>query len=911
MLQIQCLARMKVFSIFLLVVACTEGRSSFSDKTSTLPLRPYPLINNTERDIPLPGSKHSPDPLVNAIWPEDTRQDEFQMYILHPKSVHTNSPDSFVDLHCLVEGACANRSLTVIGEGSFRVDFGVESAGWLEIVTDDIPPSLYANLTLSLSEDNTQYPGKILQPKAYPGGVYRIETNPYIYEGIRFGFVNVNFGDGKDIKWHINEVRAVAQTLPVPYKGFFHAKDDAELTSMWYTAAFCPKLNMATQPLPGMLRPSKFMLNSILMDRGDRIGWTGDDHISQMAIMKAFGQHDFIRQNLWNTHNNSNSIATYSIYWILSVLDYYEESGDHRTLQSYIPNIEAKLDTALTSEGSHVVWGLKGYPWNKRPSLTFVGWDERLGSGFENASCTESQRLYSMLTLRATKRYVADLQTLPEKYRYEKHTKKYANAAKRIIQNVRGILGDKTWYNYFEMHSISEALLVPNLTSAEEREKIYYMYFRNQTSQICSFSSFNQFFILKAIGSIEGRIDEAVEVARLCWGGQNKIGATTYFETFSPTWLEAFNRNDRLPTFGNGRTSHCHPWASGILTWITESLLGVTATKPGYKEWDFFPARFENISGTVPLPNGREIKIDLTVHQSVVLNIIVPRDTRATVYMPLFNSPLRSMQHNCNSRNAGLETLLLDSDLAENVKLTSKKLNESIGLCYAVIGDELHPGKHTLEWKGQKMFVNAPDFSLPPPIYDANLIGSDRVTDGTVWHDFYGKDGWVMFSPVTAGVNIISLPSSINFSSYIWQNRYPEGTFYGEKNSSSCALKIPGKKEYGLGTILNFNHTNYINSYIDFVFKDGRFRNGSSLKISLYMCDWPTSSPTIDSQWSRKVGIVAFDRVTMNIVSPIAVIENFQGGIWMSWNYSKSVRFRIVAVEGNGPTLSAVAFDAI
>ena len=168
-----------------------------------------------------------------------------------------------------------------------------------------------------------------------------------------------------------------------------------------------------------------------------------------------------------------------------------------------------------------------------------------------------------------------------------------------------------------------------------------------------------------------------------------------------------------------------------------------------------------------------------------------------------------------------------------------------------------------------------------------------------------------MFSPVITGVNIISLPSSINFSTKIWENRYPEGTFHGEKNSSSCALKIPGKKEYGLGTILNFDHKNYLNSYIDFVFKDGTFRNGSSVKISLYLCDWPTSSPTIDSQWSRKVGIVAFDRVTMNTVSPIAVIENFQSGIWMSWKYSKSVRFRIVAVEGNGPTLSAVAFDAV
>ena len=77
------------------------------------------------------------------------------------------------------------------------------------------------------------------------------------------------------------------------------------------------------------------------------------------------------------------------------------------------------------------------------------------------------------------------------------------------------------------------------------------------------------------------------------------------------------------------------------------------------------------------------------------------------------------------------------------------------------------------------------------------------------------------------------------------------------------------------------------------------------------MCDWPTAITTIDSQWSRKVGVVAFDRVTMNTVSPISILEDFQGGAWMSWKYNKSVRFRIVAVKGNGPSLSAVAFDAI
>ena len=45
----------------------------------------------------------------------------------------------------------------------------------------------------------------------------------------------------------------------------------------------------------------------------------------KMAIMKAFGQHEFVRQNLWNTHNNSNSIASYSIYFVLSVIDYFWE----------------------------------------------------------------------------------------------------------------------------------------------------------------------------------------------------------------------------------------------------------------------------------------------------------------------------------------------------------------------------------------------------------------------------------------------------------------------------------------------------------------------------------------------------------------------------------------------------------
>ena len=36
---------------------------------------------------------------------------------------------------------------------------------------------------------------------------------------------------------------------------------------------------------PGALAPSTTALDAILMDRGDRIAWTGDDHVAQAAIM--------------------------------------------------------------------------------------------------------------------------------------------------------------------------------------------------------------------------------------------------------------------------------------------------------------------------------------------------------------------------------------------------------------------------------------------------------------------------------------------------------------------------------------------------------------------------------------------------------------------------------------------------
>jgi hypothetical protein len=691
------------------------------------------------------------------------------MYV-YPKSVYTTTPNSFVGLERLIRSKessneSSNEAAVVLGSGMFRVDFGFESAGWLEIVSDDMPLNAFMNLTMSLSEDSVMYPGKILRPKAYQNGVYRIETNPDIYEGIRFGFVQLHAGSDSNAagnaaglaqKWHIKEIRAVAQTLPIPYRGSFVLQDDHELSEIWYTAAYCPKLNMATAPLPGMLAPSQFMLNAILMDRGDRIGWTGDDHVSQMAIMKAFGQYEFVRQNLWNTHNDSGggqsrqgNIMTYELYWCLSLFDYYSESGDNKTFVKYLSNVETRLEYALQSEGSSVAWGTTGEQWISPPKLAFVGWDERLGSGFENGSCVESQRVYSMLTLRTCQSFVAALKSLPDVY--TRLIEKYEAAASTIVHNVKSQLGESRWFQFFGLHSIGEALNVPNLTTEEERKNIYSMYFENQTAQICSLSSFNQFFLLKGIGSIEGRLGEAVEIARLCWGGQKQIGGTTYFEIFSPTWLNVFEANDRLPSFNNGRTSLCHPWASGVLTWLSESVLGVQPQVPGYRSWRFFPKRFASIEGTVPTPfdginDGGNIQIKLDV-QARVLRVTVPEGTRGSLYVPLFliSATSDALRGGCGGASSQKEVVpavwingevvsISEFKLVKHLYVATTDKNEqnveegSLHACYLGLTNHLEHGEYTINWELPESALNGsvsppPAVPLPPPVYDAKFLG--------------------------------------------------------------------------------------------------------------------------------------------------------------------------------------------
>ena len=208
---------------------------------------------------PLFGSHLSPDPLVNSTWPHGTPGDRLQLYTVWPTAVSTDAPGSFANLDSIVggggdygvsvgDGGSGSRNAArVLGAGSFRVDFGAEFAGWIELESADIPDAAVRGLWLGVSEDGEPRPGKTRHPVRHPtvqrmrGNIFRLETNWLIYEGVRFGFVTVGAQDASTSNdsmtasvqpWHILSVRGVAQALPVEYASSFEAPSDNELSGV-------------------------------------------------------------------------------------------------------------------------------------------------------------------------------------------------------------------------------------------------------------------------------------------------------------------------------------------------------------------------------------------------------------------------------------------------------------------------------------------------------------------------------------------------------------------------------------------------------------------------------------------------------------------------------------------------------
>lgn len=807
---------------------------------------PYPPLNGGMFSGPaVPESK---DPLVRYRWLNPTEGDGLQVYQLHPMAAEADTPASFGNLQSLTTARC---NVLVTGPGSIRCDFGVESPAWLEFDSPDFSGSV----EMSISEYNDlervnpgpEHPIKTFTPQRY-GNTFRLELNADFFEGVRFGWIHVRTFDRP---WHITAVRAVCQAKPTNYNGTF-ACSDATLTRIWYAGAYSARAGF-----------QKDYMAPILIDRGDRFGWAGDCNPIQAAALVAFGNWDFIRHNLDRTVDSTFGIETYSLYWILSLLEYYRHTGDTAMLENYTSNVQAKLD-----HGNSIY---------RDPPILFYGWDERLGAGFEAANRPETKSAYRMLFIRACREYAGAMDGAG----HPDISARYRNIADQRVAELRA---DPRWFEPLGVHALAEAINA-GCVAPGEQQTIFEQEFADRLNRL-SFSTFNQYFILQAMAAI-GRYDEALVTVRDNWGGQLSYGGTTYFEVFRPDWLRFLAGNDPVPNSQSGWTSLAHPWGGGVSAWLSHDVLGIRPTSPGFATVDIWPqlgTTLSWVSGSVPTPRG-PVSAQLDV-ESGDGKVTIPPGAVARVGIP--------------AAGRRINRILVNGQLAWDGQYHHVA---GIGGATEVAGDVLltdaQPGSYELEFGYQ----GAPAaFRAEPIRYPMRFLFEDKTTSGD-WGGVYGRDGYVLFNYDGPGKHRSAPPSYI-VSVVPWENGYAGwsnclNTAWVNGTSDRRALAPDRANGVPRNAACVYSATPSPGGMTMAI--DVTAAPGASFQLAMYFVDWDSVT--------RRSAVEVFDLETRKLVAPEQMVTEFNGGKYLVYRCDRSVRLRIAHIRGDNAVLSGLFFD--
>ena len=799
---------------------------------------PQPYSYVSKGSFSDPEIPESPDPLVSYRWPNPGTTDSLEIYLLSPRAVVADKAGSFENLQSLT-GKKPN--VTVKGRGSIRLDFGIENGAWIEFDS----PDLTGDVEMSISEYNEPGINKTDRPVKY-GNTYRLELNKELYDGVRFAWIHVK---SFNTPWHITGIRAVCQVKPTNYNGSFSCSDPL-LTKIWYMSAYGVKASLCSN-----------YFGSILMDRGDRMSWTGDAHTTQAASLVAFGNFDFIKKNIDNTSKQSNGIKSYSLYWIFSLLDYYYYTNDTATLRSYIDNVCAKLDDAYKIFG-------------KNPGLGFYGWDERLCAGFEIwfKSSPEAQNAYLMLSIRAWKDFALAMDHLGRPDLRDKY-----NGCVRT--KIAELQTKNLWLSEFGLHAAADAVNT-GLLNHQEKKSLFEKLFLDRVNRI-SLSPFNQYFIIQAMARM-GKHDDALSTVRDMWGGMVNYGATTTFEVYRPLWNDVIGPNDAVPNTQCGIVSLCHPWGAGPVKWLNEEVLGIVPTSPGFKTYDILPhpgRTLTNVSGKTPTPYGSiAASFDIS---SGRCSFSAPKGTTGRIGIPKAEKSIVKISVNGQ----------LAWDGRSHVVPGISNVTEDAEFVYF---NSVKPGKYNAEVAFQG---NTPVYNEPQVHFAGQFVKTDTLTSGS-WGGVYGKDGYSLCNYNGDGTDKRLLPSYVTsieyFRAFGGKNQVPDNTTWksGTDDTRAAAPDAANLTPRNAACLSNSDQTMTVTVGI----------NGTKdYQVALYFVDW-------ENKGSR-MAVEMFDANSLNLIAPVKIVNNYSGGKYLVYSYNKSAKFRIDKVRGKIVTLSGIFFD--
>ncbi len=145
------------------------------------------------------------------------------------------------------------------------------------------------------------------------------------------------------------------------------------------------------------------------------------------------------------------------------------------------------------------------------------------------------------------------------------------------------------------------------------------------------------YYVISAMAKMNHR-RAALDWIRQYWGGMLAEGATSFWEGYMPEWYKhPFHQSLQADQQSGFVVSLAHGWSSGITPWLTEQVLGVQSTGPGFSTVRIRPDLIDltYAKGTVPTPRGLlGVSIKKAGADGLSVAIDLPPGTKATVLMP-------------------------------------------------------------------------------------------------------------------------------------------------------------------------------------------------------------------------------------------------------------------------------------
>ncbi len=315
--------------------------------------------------------------------------------------------------------------------------------------------------------------------------------------------------------------------------------------------------------------------------------WVGDARTESLFAMSCFGAYDLVRRCIRLAGQSlehlplvgsqvpsgwSSIIPVWSFMWVLSAMDYYEETGDTEFLREVWPQVKLNLDNACGMIAPQT--GLfASQEWN------FFEWSQTVTE--------EPVLLYNSIflaeALRAGYKAAEVLKERNAEQKFRKHRADLIEAFDRQWDETRhawpdSIRGDGTVSPESSVHTSMLAILFDAVS-----EKNFEHAKRNTVSPsrelIPVASPFASFYLYQAMEKID-QVESILAAMRCDYAPMLELGATTVWESYPSARMV----NGEFPT-----RSHCHAWSSAPLYFLPRLVLGIRSIAPGGKRFMISP----------------------------------------------------------------------------------------------------------------------------------------------------------------------------------------------------------------------------------------------------------------------------------------------------------------------------------